>query len=116
MASKPIDKEKFEAFLRENGADVKATTNPYEVARFDAMGACHVIYNNKSGSITAQGFGMECLAAFRRGAKTNMGFTKRRGTLGGRHVGTIGGDLRLNVVHRHLRALENHRQLTKHLG
>jgi hypothetical protein len=73
-------REAFESWLREQGADVLAPTNPYEFARFRAHGGVHVIYVRQTGTFSAQEFGLECLAAFRRGASIAMGFTAERKT------------------------------------
>lgn len=70
----------FEAWLRAQGADILPTTNPWELARFRARDQIHIIYTRANGTITAQDFGLECLAAFRRGGTLSMTVpTKRRG-------------------------------------
>lgn len=85
MSSWSFDTKKFVEWLRRQGADVLAPTNPYELARFRARGAVHVIYINKSGNITSSGqFVQECLKAFDDNFNIPMGFTGRRKTLSGK--------------------------------
>lgn len=66
----------FLNWLRHNGAEVLAPTNPYEYARFIARGGTHVIYQGRRG-ITANGFAQECLIAFEQGKPLHMGFAKK---------------------------------------
>lgn len=83
MTKKEPNRKEFEAWLRGQGANVQATTNPYEFARFRARGAVHIIYRRKNGAISAEVFGLECLLAFQRGGSIAMGFTSPRHTEGG---------------------------------
>lgn len=69
-----MDATKFIAWLQAQGAEVLARTNSWEVARFRARGAVHVIYRNRRGHITAPGFAGQCLEAFEAGASLGMGF------------------------------------------
>ncbi len=72
--------EAFASWLREQGAEVQAPKSQYEFARFRAQGGLHIIYIRQSGTISAQPFGLECLAAFRRRSNMAMGFTAARNT------------------------------------
>ena len=78
-----IYRTEFIDWLRVQGADVQASTNPYEFARFHARDGLHIIYRDKRGvfSWTSQdggNFASECLAAFIRGANISMGNAKPR--------------------------------------
>lgn len=76
-----LDWDAFGAWLRAQGADVLAPTNEYEVARFRANGAVHVVYRKKNGSVTHGEFGGRCIEAFKRGQNMAMGFTANRRSL-----------------------------------
>ncbi len=80
--SKSIDKKKFSAWLQEQGANVLAPTSQWELARFRAHGAVHVVYVNKAGTISAMEFAAECLKAFRENRALSMGYSKRRKNMG----------------------------------
>lgn len=69
----------FKEWLAKNGAIVLAETNSYEVARFVAHGATHVIYEGKRG-ISANGFAEKCYHAFIAGKPMGMGFTNKQDT------------------------------------
>ena len=60
--------KEFLDWLRKNGAQVLATTNPYEYARFIAQGSTQVVYTGRRG-ITANGFAKKCLDDFLKGEK-----------------------------------------------
>ena len=77
-----MDVPKFIAWLQAQGAEVLATTNGWEIARFKAHGSVHVIYKDARGHISANGFARQCLDAFGMGSNIAMGFTVRRQTLG----------------------------------
>ena len=77
------DKQKFENWLSANGAEIMMPTNPYEFARFIANGGTHVVYSNKKGQISANGFALDCVAAFENGKHLSMGFTKTQRTHNG---------------------------------
>lgn len=78
MSKSAPDQAAFESWLRTQGADVLPTTSPWELARFRAHNSIHIIYTKANGAITAQEFGLQCLAAFRRGASLSMGQTVKR--------------------------------------
>lgn len=65
----------FKAWLARQGAEVIAPTNPYELVRFRARSATHVIYEGRRG-VSAAGFAAECLGAFRTGKPLAMGLAK----------------------------------------
>lgn len=67
---------RFIDWLKKNGAEMLQPTNPYEVARFIAHGGTHIVYTNKKGNISANGFALECLNAFNSNQPLDMGFTK----------------------------------------
>lgn len=69
-------KKDFSIWLSQQGAEVLAPTNPYEIARFRARGGVHVVYEGRRG-ISANGFAMECWEAFRKGSRLWMGVTKK---------------------------------------
>ena len=58
-----MKQEYFHKWLAENGAEVLNPTNEYEFARFRAKGTIFVIYQNKCGELSAQGFSEMCLKA-----------------------------------------------------
>lgn len=83
MKNRGIARPEFLTWLTAQGADVQASTNPYEFARFHAREGLHIIYRDKRGTFNATSqdggnFSTECLAAFQRGANIAMGNTKRR--------------------------------------
>jgi len=83
MNKSGIQRPEFLAWLTTQGADVQASTNPYEWARFYAREFLHIIYRDKRGTFNATSqdggnFAAECLAAFQRGANIAMGNTKPR--------------------------------------
>jgi hypothetical protein len=92
MTKKEINRKEFSDWLRSMGADVQATTSPYEFARFRAHGAVQIVYRRQNGAFSSGEFGMECLAAFTRGTSLAMGFT------GPRHG--VGAHLRAALVER----------------
>ena len=69
-------KKKFHDWLRQQGAEVLAPTNPYEFARFIARGSTQIVYEGRRG-ISANGFASECFDAFQAGKGINMGFTQK---------------------------------------
>jgi hypothetical protein len=71
-----MDQKKFTTWLSQQGAEVLAPTNPYEIARFRARGGVHVVYSGRRG-ISANGFAEECLTVFRQGGRLWMGVTKK---------------------------------------
>lgn len=79
-----FDGEEFRAWLRSQGADVLAPTNQWEVVRFRARGAVHIVYTDARKNIKASGFAAECMEACRRGGNLSMGFTSDRKSLGAR--------------------------------
>ena len=80
----------FNDWLRRQGADVIAPTNQYELTRFRAQGAVHVIYRDASGDVSSLGeFAARCLRAWKTGANLPMGFTGRRKTLSGKIKATL---------------------------
>lgn len=52
----------FFDFLSASGAEIIATTNKYELARFKANGATSILYCNKKGKLTYTG---DCAEAYR---------------------------------------------------
>lgn len=74
----------FETWLRAQGAEVIPTTSAWEFARFRAHESLHIIYLRADGTFSAQEFGLECLAVFRRGGTLGMGLAKPRKALGHR--------------------------------
>lgn len=70
------DKKNFHLWLRQNGAEVLAPTNPFEFARFRARGGVHVIYEGRRG-ISSQGFARECFDAWFAGERLSMGITTK---------------------------------------
>jgi len=75
----PEIKEKFLAWLRDQGAEVLAPTNPYELVRFRARSAVHVIYSGRRG-ITAGRFAEKCFHAFttfKKNRPFDMGIKKK---------------------------------------
>ena len=89
---KPIDPKAFEAWLRAQGAEVLQTTSPWELARFRAREGLHIIYTRANGTITAQDFPLECLAAFRRGRSIAMGDPVKRKPLAHRKAALMARD------------------------
>lgn len=78
------DPDAFEAWLRAQGAEVIPRTSDWEFARFRAHESLHIIYMRADGTFSAQEFGLECLAVFRRGGTLGMGLAKPRKGLGHR--------------------------------
>ena len=71
------DQKKFHEWLRQNGAEVLAPTNPYEYARFIAHGCVNVVYTGRRG-FSASGFANDCLDAYLSGQKNiDMGIVKK---------------------------------------
>lgn len=66
----------FEKWLISQGAEVLAPTNPYELARFRAMSATHIVYQRKNHKVSAMGFALVAYEAFKNGEKLDMGITK----------------------------------------
>ena len=77
-----FEKDAFITWLRREGAEVLAPTNPYEIARFRAHGGTHVVYTGRRG-VSSEGFAWTCFNAFVENRHVNMGITKkqRNGTL-----------------------------------
>lgn len=67
----------FKIWLGKQGAEVLAPTNAYELVRFRARSAVHVIYKGRRG-ITAGEFAEKCLQAFQEGRPLGMGLTERQ--------------------------------------
>ena len=66
------DTHYFKEWLARNGAEVLAPTNAYELVRFRARGAVHIIYTGRRG-VSMQGFAHHCYTAFKDGSKVDMG-------------------------------------------
>lgn len=66
----------FKLWLAQQGAEVLAPTNQYEVVRFRAKGAVHVVYWGRRG-LTMGPFAQECYDAFVKNRPMDMGL---RGT------------------------------------
>jgi hypothetical protein len=66
----------FEKWLIKQGAEVLAPTNPYELARFRAMSATHIVYSNAKGKISANGFARLCYDTFLKNGTLDMGIVK----------------------------------------
>lgn len=71
-----MNRKKFREWLSQQGAEVLAPTNPFEIARFRARGGVHIVYEGRRG-ITASGFAVECVEAFEKGARLWMGITTK---------------------------------------
>jgi hypothetical protein len=77
MTTLPMDRAafvkvwpKFRAWLGENGADILAPTNPYEIARFTTNEGTGVVYINRSGRISAwEGGASTAFLAWKGGAQ-----------------------------------------------
>lgn len=69
--------ETFPDWLRRQGAEVMAPTNPYEMARFRARGGVHVVYVDKRQRVTASGIAGEAYDHWRRGERWSPGITKK---------------------------------------
>jgi 5-methylcytosine-specific restriction endonuclease McrA len=67
----------FTNWLRSNGAEILAPTNPYELVRFRANGAVHIIYQRASGACTFGGKSKQALNAWRDGRHWSAGITKK---------------------------------------
>lgn len=72
-----MDKKKFIEWLSQQGAEVLAPTNTYEIARFRARGGVHVVYQSNKGRISCSGFASEAWEACRNGSRLWMGVTTR---------------------------------------
>lgn len=68
--------KKFEQWLASQGAEVLAPTNAYELVRFRAHSAVHIVYTKANGNITANGFAMDAISAFKRKKPIDMGLVK----------------------------------------
>lgn len=66
----------FETWLSSLGAEVLAPTNPFELVRFRAHSAVHIVYTKANGNITAQGFAKEAITAFKHKKPIDMGLVK----------------------------------------
>ena len=64
---------KFLDYLRQCGATVLPVTNGYEIARFIAQGKTCVVYQDKWGRTSANGFALDCWQAFESGKRIAMG-------------------------------------------
>lgn len=77
-----VDWQGFENWLRRQGAEVLVRTNPFEVVRFRAKSAVHIVYRDGSGCISSvPEFVQKCLDAFKNGRNLGMGITKQPRTL-----------------------------------
>lgn len=65
--------EGFKAWLQQQGAEVLAPTNQYEVLRVRARGGVHILYKDKHGIISWNGFLQDARARFLAGARMDMG-------------------------------------------
>lgn len=66
--------EPFKDWLRRQGAEILAPTNAYEVLRFRAKGAVHVVYTGRRG-LSIPEFVKDCYRAFEKNLKWDMGIT-----------------------------------------
>ena len=73
--------EAFKDWLRRNGAEVLAPTNAYELLRFRAKGAVHVVYAGRRG-ISTTDFVKDCYRAYEKNLKWDMGMTATPRTIG----------------------------------
>lgn len=64
--------EEFKSWLLRQGAEVLAPTNQYEIVRFRAKGAVHIVYWGRKG-LTMGDFAQECYDAFQKGHPMDMG-------------------------------------------
>ena len=76
--------EAFKLWLAKQGAEVLAPTNQYEVVRFRAKGASHIVYWGKRG-LTMGPFAQECYDAFQRGGHVDMGLKGTQRMTGARY-------------------------------
>lgn len=76
--------EAFKLWLAQQGAEVLAPTNQYELVRFRAKGSTHVVYWSKRGQ-TFGPFAQECYDNFRRGIPMDMGLKGTQREPGGKH-------------------------------
>lgn len=67
--------EEFKQWLQQQGAEVLAPTNQYEVLRIRARGRVHIAYKNKNSLTTWPDFLKECRHVFERGGRMDMGLT-----------------------------------------
>lgn len=74
------DQQKFEAWLRDRGSEIREPSNEYELARFTTPEGVGVIYCNASGAISSWvGGSLEAYKAFMASAPWRVGkSTKRR--------------------------------------
>lgn len=73
-------KNNFRAWLEANGSAILATTNPYEVLRFQTPEGVGVIYSDRGGRLSYTGGAREALAAFLNSQAWRCGpRTTRRG-------------------------------------
>ena len=72
--------EAFKLWLQQQGAEVLAPTNQYEVMRVRARGKVHIAYKDKHGVITWTDFFKECRHVFERGGRMDMGLTATQRT------------------------------------
>ena len=79
-----MKKEAFKLWLSQQGAEVLAATNQYEVVRFRARGSVHVVYWGKRG-MTFGPFAQECYDQFRRGGHIDMGLKGTQRGIGGKY-------------------------------
>lgn len=79
-----MKKEAFKLWLAQQGAEVLAPTNQYEVVRFRARGAVHVVYFGKRG-LTFGPFAQDCYDAFRKGGVMNMGLKGTQRGIGAKY-------------------------------
>jgi hypothetical protein len=66
----------FEQWLSAAGAEVLAPTNPYELVRFRAHSAVHIVYSKANGNITANGFAKEAIDHWKKKKPLDMGLVK----------------------------------------
>lgn len=67
--------EAFKTWLLQQGAEVLAPTNQYEVLRVRARGRVFIAYKDKNGRTTWPDFLDECCQAFENGGSVSMGLT-----------------------------------------
>lgn len=63
--SEKDERQRFAAFIRENGGEVLPVTNQWELARFRGNGITSIIYTDAKGHHTYTGQAREALEAFR---------------------------------------------------
>lgn len=72
----PAERDRFRAWLEQQGAELLAPTNSYEAFRFKARGAVVIIYERKGGQLTAKGLAREAISTFRAGARWDVGIKR----------------------------------------